>query len=62
MAVGLNPDPPKLPLGNLISLLGGDLPAIVFSDDPIAKMHDSIPMVLFRFGILVKPSETYKLA
>jgi hypothetical protein len=62
MVVGLDPDPPELSLGNLIGLLGDDLPAVVFRDDPITKMHDSLPMVLFRLGILVKLYEVRELA
>jgi hypothetical protein len=38
----------------LLLILGDDLPAVVFSDDPITTMHDSLSMVLFRFEILVK--------
>jgi hypothetical protein len=57
MVVGLGPDSPELSLG----LLGDDLPAVVFSDDQITKMHDSLPMVLFRFEILVKLFEAREL-
>jgi hypothetical protein len=28
--------------------------AVIVSGDPITKMHDSLPMILFRFEILVK--------
>jgi hypothetical protein len=52
MAVGLDPYSPELSLGNLVGLLGDDLPAVVFSDDSITKMHDSLPIVLFRFEVL----------
>jgi hypothetical protein len=55
MIVGLNSDSPELVLGNLVGSLGDDLPAVVFSNDPITKTHNSLPMVLFRFEILVKP-------
>jgi hypothetical protein len=34
-----------------------DLSSIVFSDDPITKIHGSLPMVLFRFEILLKLCE-----
>jgi hypothetical protein len=54
MVVGLRQDSPELFLGSLIHLIRDDLPAVVFSDKPVSKMHDSLPMVLFRFEILVK--------
>jgi hypothetical protein len=54
MVVGLDPDSSELSHSNLVGLLGYNLPAIVFSDDPITKMHDSLPVVLFRFEIQVK--------
>jgi hypothetical protein len=54
MVVGLREDSPELSLGFLIHLIRDDLPAVVFSDQPMTKMHDSLPMVLFRFEILVK--------
>jgi cytochrome c oxidase assembly factor CtaG len=62
MVVGLDLASPELSLGNLVSLLGDDLPAVVLSDDPITKMYDSLPMVLFRFEILVKLYEARELA
>jgi hypothetical protein len=43
-----------LSLSRLVRLLGNDLTAVIFSDDPVTKMHDSLPMVLFRFEIPVK--------
>jgi hypothetical protein len=61
MVLGLDPDSPELSSGNLIDLRGDELPAVVFSDDPITKMHNSLPRVLFRFEILVKPSEAREL-
>jgi hypothetical protein len=61
MVVGLDPDSPELSFGNLFGLLGDDLPAIVFNDDPITKMHDSLPMLLFRFKVLVKLYEVREL-
>jgi hypothetical protein len=54
MVVGLDIDSIELNLERLVLLLGDDLPAIVFSDDPITKMHDSLPMARFRFEILLK--------
>jgi hypothetical protein len=62
MIVGLDPDSPEFSFGNLIGLLGDDLPAIVFSDDPTTKMHDSLPMVLLHFEILVKLHAARELA
>jgi hypothetical protein len=58
MVVGLRQDSPELSLGSLIHLIRDDLPAVAFSDKPVTKMHDSLPMVLFRFEILVKLYET----
>jgi hypothetical protein len=57
MVVGLDPDSPELSLGHLVGFLGDDLLAVVFTDDLVTKMHDSLPMVLFRFEILVKCDE-----
>jgi hypothetical protein len=54
MLASLDPDSPELSLGNLVGLLGDDLPAVVFSDDPITKMYASLPMVVSRFEILMK--------
>jgi hypothetical protein len=52
--VGLDADSLELSLGHVVRLLGGDLPAVVFSDEPTAKMHDSLLMVLFRLESLIK--------
>jgi hypothetical protein len=52
MVVGLETDTAELRLERLIGIIGNDLPSVVFSDDPITKMHDSLPIALFRFGIL----------
>jgi hypothetical protein len=62
MVVGLGPDSPELSIGNLVGLLGNNLPAVVFSDGPITRVHDSLPTVLFRFEILVKLYESRELA
>jgi hypothetical protein len=62
MVVGLDQDSPELSLGSLVGLLGDRLPAVIFSDDPITKMHDSPPMVLFRFEILANFYEACELA
>jgi hypothetical protein len=48
MVAGFDPNSPESSLGKLFGLLGNDLPAVVFSDDLIAKIHDSLPMILFR--------------
>jgi hypothetical protein len=61
MIVGFKPDSPASALGNLVGLLGDDLLAVVFSDEPITKMHDSLPMFLFRFEILMKFCEVHEL-
>jgi hypothetical protein len=53
MVFGLQQDSPELSQCSLIHLIGGDLPAVVFGDELITKMQDSLPMVLFRFEILV---------
>jgi hypothetical protein len=47
MVVGLDPDAPHLDVQVLRYLFRGDLPSIVFSDDALTKMHDSLP-VSFR--------------
>jgi hypothetical protein len=62
MVIGLDPDSLELSLGNRIGSLGDDLPAVAFNDDPITKMHNSLPMILFRFEILVKLYEDRELA
>jgi hypothetical protein len=61
MVVGLDSDSPELSLGNLDGLLGADLSAVVFSDDPTTKIHDSLPMTRFRFEIPVKLHEAREL-
>jgi hypothetical protein len=62
MIVGFAPDSPELSLDNLIGLLGDDFPTVVFSNDPIIRIHDSLAMILFRFEILVKLYEARELA
>jgi hypothetical protein len=54
MVVGLRHDSPELSLGSLIYSIRDDLRAVVFSDEPVTKMDDSLPIALFRFEILVK--------
>jgi hypothetical protein len=61
MVVGLGRNSIKLDLQRLIDLLRDDLSPFVFSDDPITKMYDSLPMVLFRFEILLKLCEAREL-
>jgi hypothetical protein len=53
MLVGLDDNSIELDLQRLIDLLRDDLSPIVFSDDPITKIYDSLLMVLFRFKILL---------
>jgi hypothetical protein len=43
-----------LNLETLVLLLADELPAVIFSDDPIGKMPESLPMVLFRFENILK--------
>jgi hypothetical protein len=51
----------ELDLQRLIDLLRGDICPIVFSDNPITKTYDSLPMVLFRFETLLKLYEAREL-
>jgi hypothetical protein len=62
MVIGLETSSLELSLSRLVRLLGDDLPAVVFSDYPVTKMHDSLPMVLFRFEILMKLYEAREMA
>jgi hypothetical protein len=62
MVVGLETSSPELSLSRLVRLLGDDLPAVVFSDDPVTKMHYSLPMVIFRFEIVVKLYDAREVA
>jgi hypothetical protein len=62
MVVGTDLSSPTLDLAVLKVLLIGDLPYIVLSDEPITKMHDSLPMILFRFGVLIKLYEAREFA
>jgi hypothetical protein len=61
VVISLGITSPELNLVRLIDLLGEDLPSMVFSDDAITKMHDSLPMVIFRFEVLLKIDEARKL-
>jgi hypothetical protein len=42
-------DSTELTFDILINVLGCCVPSIVFSDAETTKIHDSLPMVLFRF-------------
>jgi hypothetical protein len=61
MVVGLDGNSVELDLQHLIDLLRDDLSPIVFGDNPFTKMYDSLPMVLFRFEILLKLCEAREL-
>jgi hypothetical protein len=54
MAVGFDTSLQELGLDRLVVLLADHPLPVVLSDDAIAKMHDSLPMVLFCFDILLK--------
>jgi hypothetical protein len=62
MAVGLETDTAQVSLERFIEVIRGDLPAVVFSDEQVTKMHDSLPMTLFRFDILLKFYESREFA
>jgi hypothetical protein len=62
LAAGLDPDPPELSIGNLVDLLGDDLPAVIFRDNSVIKVHDALPTVLFRLEILVKLYKAREMA
>jgi hypothetical protein len=61
MVVCLDNNSIELDFQRLIDLLPNDLSPIVFSDDPITKMYDSLPMILFRFEILLNLYEAREL-
>jgi hypothetical protein len=61
MVIGLVTSSAELNLRRLTDLLSDDLSPIVFSDEPITKMHDSLPMVLFRFEVLLRLYEAREL-
>jgi hypothetical protein len=62
MVVGITTDSTELHLKRLVLFLPDNLSAVVFSNDPITKMHDSLPMVLFRFEIRLTISEARECA
>jgi hypothetical protein len=62
MMVGLHTSSPTLELSALKGLFLGDRPRVVFCDDPIPKMHDSWPILLFCFEAVIKLYESGELA
>jgi hypothetical protein len=62
MTLGFKTDTPELNPEKLIEVIGSDLPAVMFSDEPVTKMHDSLPMALFRLQILLKLCEAREFA
>jgi hypothetical protein len=61
MVVDLGTGTAELNLERLTELLSDDLPPIVFSDDPMTKMHNSLLMVLFRFEHILTLYEAEEL-
>jgi hypothetical protein len=59
MMVGLETGTVELNLQCLIELLYDDLPPIVSSDDPMTKMHESLPMILFCSVLFCSVSNTF---
>jgi hypothetical protein len=43
-------------------VIEGGIPAVLFSDEEAIKMHDSLPMALFRFEIPLKLYESREFA
>jgi hypothetical protein len=62
IVVGLETDTAQLSLERFIEVIGGDLPAVVFSDERVTKMQDLLPMALFRFESLLKLYESREFA
>jgi hypothetical protein len=62
MVIGITTDSGDLILQQLIDLRRDHLSPIVFSNDPIIKIHDFLPMLLFRFEILLKLDEARELS
>jgi hypothetical protein len=62
MVVGLETDTDRLSPERFIEVIKGDFPAVVFSDEQVAKMGDSLPITLFRFEILLKLCESREFA
>jgi hypothetical protein len=61
MTIDLESTTSELKFDTLVERIGDDLSAIIFSNDPIRKMRDSLPMALFRFEVLEKLSEAREL-
>jgi hypothetical protein len=62
MTRGLKTDRAELNLEKPMEVIGSDLPVVVFSDESVTKMHNSLPISLFRFQILLKLYETREFA
>jgi hypothetical protein len=58
MVMGLEIDMAQLDLEGFIEVILCDLPAVVFSDEQVTKIHNSLPMALFCFEILLKLYES----
>jgi hypothetical protein len=54
MVLGLDISWQELNLEYFVVVLSEDPWPIDFSNDPITKMHDSLPIVLFPFDVLMK--------
>jgi hypothetical protein len=53
ICVGLRVSSPEISINAIIEVLDFDLPRIVFNDQKITKMHDSLPILLFQHKYLV---------
>jgi hypothetical protein len=62
MAMGLETNTSQLSLGRFIEMIGGGLPAVVFSDEQVTKMHNSLPLALVHFEVLLKLDESREFA
>jgi hypothetical protein len=51
--VRLETDTVQLSLERFIKVIGGGFPAVVLSGEEVTKMHDLLPMALFRFEIML---------
>jgi hypothetical protein len=61
MVVDLDSNSIESDLQRLVDLLRDDLSPLVFSDDLITEMCNSLPMVLFRFEVFLKLYETREM-
>jgi hypothetical protein len=59
MVLGFHDSAPRLDLEAIKELLKDLLPPVVFSDDQLTKMHDSLPIQLFRFNVLWRIFEAH---